>query len=134
MSDLPRLNGIIRAWERGKPAFATFSSAEKQAATDIATAPYDGVVYEMEHRPFEPTGLQDALQYMLNRRQILKSGTPAPLVTPICRIPPNGCEMNQTYAKQVLDRGVYGVVWPHTDTVEEAYNAVSACRYPRLPS
>jgi 4-hydroxy-2-oxoheptanedioate aldolase len=24
------------------------------------------------------------------------------------------------------------VVWPHISTVEEAYNAVSACRYPRL--
>ncbi|MGH6861399.1 MAG: aldolase/citrate lyase family protein, partial [Phyllobacterium sp.] len=26
----------------------------------------------------------------------------------------------------------YGVVWPHISTVEEAYNAVAACRYPRL--
>jgi 2-keto-3-deoxy-L-rhamnonate aldolase RhmA len=26
----------------------------------------------------------------------------------------------------------YGIVWPHISTVEEAYNAVAACRYPRL--
>ena len=39
--------------------------------------------------------------------------------------------MSQWLAKQVLDIGVYGVVWPHISTVEEAYNAVAACRYPR---
>jgi len=47
------------------------------------------------------------------------------------RIPPNGGEMNQFIAKQVLDIGVYGIVWPHVSTVEEARNAVQACRYPR---
>src|ERR1043165_2322814 len=40
-------------------------------------------------------------------------------------------EMNQFIAKQVLDIGVYGIVWPHVSTVEEARNAVQACRYPR---
>lgn len=34
-------------------------------------------------------------------------------------------------AKQVLDIGVYGIVWPHVSTVQEAWNAVAACRYPR---
>jgi 4-hydroxy-2-oxoheptanedioate aldolase len=41
--------------------------------------------------------------------------------------------MNQWFAKQALDIGAYGIVWPHVDTVEQAYNAVGACRYPRLP-
>jgi 4-hydroxy-2-oxoheptanedioate aldolase len=50
------------------------------------------------------------------------------------RIPPNGAEMGQVHAKQALDLGVYGIVWPHISSVEEAYNAVAACRYPRLPS
>jgi 4-hydroxy-2-oxoheptanedioate aldolase len=31
----------------------------------------------------------------------------------------------------VLDSGAYGIVWPHVSTVEEARNAVVACRYPR---
>ena len=34
-------------------------------------------------------------------------------------------------AKQVLDHGVYGIVWPHVSTVDEARNAVVASRYPR---
>jgi 4-hydroxy-2-oxoheptanedioate aldolase len=71
------------------------------------------------------------MQYMLDRAQILKSGSLAPAVAPMVRIPPNGGEMNQFIAKQVLDIGVYGIVWPHVSTVEEARNAVQACRYPR---
>ncbi|MDA8051727.1 MAG: aldolase/citrate lyase family protein [Rhodospirillales bacterium] len=31
----------------------------------------------------------------------------------------------------MLDSGVYGVVWPHVSTVDDAHNAVAACRYPR---
>ena len=77
--------------------------------------------------------LRDALQYMLDRKQIAESGSLAPKVTPMVRIPPNGNEMNQWIAKQVLDIGVFGIVFPHVSTVEEARNAVGACRYPRLP-
>jgi 4-hydroxy-2-oxoheptanedioate aldolase len=88
----------------------------------------------MEHAPMSAPALRDALQYMLDRRQILDSGTLAPKVTPLVRIPPNGGEMNQWIAKQVLDIGVFGIIFPHVSTVEEARNAVSACRYPRLSS
>ena len=48
------------------------------------------------------------------------------------RIPVNGVEKGQLHAKQALDLGCYGIVWPHISTVDEAYNAVAACRYPRL--
>jgi 4-hydroxy-2-oxoheptanedioate aldolase len=59
------------------------------------------------------------------------SASLAPAVTPFVRIPPNGGELNQWVAKQVLDSGVYGVIWPHVSTVDDARNAVAACRYPR---
>src|SRR4030081_1657965 len=113
MPELPRLNPAIRA------------------AQAIAAAPYDGVVFEMEHNPYDIRTLRDCMQYMLDRSQIVKSGSLAPAVAPMVRIPPNGGELNQFIAKQVLDIGVYGIVWPHVSTVEEARNAVQACRYPR---
>src|ERR1700741_1434939 len=69
---------------------------------------------------------------MLNRGQIAKSGSLAPSVTPMVRTPPNGAEKAQFQAKQALDLGAYGIVWPHISTVDQAYNAVAACRYPRL--
>jgi 4-hydroxy-2-oxoheptanedioate aldolase len=128
---VPRLNGAIRALEQGQPTFVTFSPAEVGQAQAVGDANYDAVVYEMEHGPYDIRVLRDCLQYMLNRKQILQSGSLAPAVTPFVRIPPNGGEYNQWIAKQVLDSGVYGVVWPHVSTVEDARNAVAASRYPR---
>jgi 4-hydroxy-2-oxoheptanedioate aldolase len=134
MADLPRLNGVIRALEAGRPAFTCFSPAEIDSAFAISTSKYDGVVYEMEHNPWDGRALRDSLQYMLNRAQIAKSGSIAPAVAPMVRVPVNGIEKGQWHAKQALDIGCYGIVWPHISTVEEAYNAVAACRYPRLKS
>ena len=131
MATTTRLNNIIRAWEEGRPAFASWAKADRQTAIDLSGTPYDGVVYEMEHNPWDMMGLQDALQYMLSRKQIVSSASLAPEITPIVRIPSNGVEKNQAYAKQALDRGVYGVIWPHINNPEQAYNAVSACRYAR---
>jgi 4-hydroxy-2-oxoheptanedioate aldolase len=131
VANLPRLNGIIRAWEQGRPAFAAFAQPDRLTAIELSTAPYDGIIYEMEHNPWDVIALQDSMQYLLNRRQIHSAGSLAPTVTPIVRIPPNGCEMNQFFAKQALDRGAYGIVWPHISNAEQAYNAVASCRYPR---
>lgn len=127
----PRLNGAIAALEAGKAAFATFAPADPGTAQALAASPYDAAVFEMEHGAYDIGALRTAMQWMLDRRQIAAAGTVAPAVAPMVRIPPNGAEMNQWIAKQVLDAGVYGVVWPHVSTVAEARNAVSACRYPR---
>ncbi len=132
MTDIPRLNSVIRALEQGQIAFATFATADVETALGLSTSKYDGVVFEMEHNPWDIKALKDCLQYMLNRRQIVDAGSLAPAVTPSVRIPPNGGEQNQWVAKQALDLGVYGIVWPHISTAEQAYNAVAACRYPRL--
>ena len=132
MSDIPRLNGVIKALEEGKIAFVGFNPVDIESAIAMASSPYDGIAFEMEHAPLDFPGLRHALQSMLDRRQILDRGTLAPKVTPMVRIPPNGGEMNQWVAKQVLDIGVFGIIFPHVSTVEEAWNAVSACRYPRL--
>ena len=134
MAEPIRLNAAIRALEQGQPAFTTFTPPDIAAAQAINAAPYDAVVFEMEHTPYDGPLLRHCLQYMLDRNQILKAGNNAPAVTPMVRIPPNGGEMSQWFAKQALDIGVYGVIWPHVSTVEEARNAVAACRYARAPS
>jgi 4-hydroxy-2-oxoheptanedioate aldolase len=133
MPEIPRLNGVIRALEEGKTAFVGFAPVDIETAGALASSSYDGIAFEMEHAPMSAPALRDALQFMLDRRQILEGGTLAPKVTPMVRIPPNGGEMNQWIAKQVLDIGVFGIIFPHVSTVEEARNAVGACRYPKLP-
>ena len=134
MTEIPRLNGVVAALEAGRPTFTTFTTADIQAAISLSATRYDGIVFEMEHNPWDIRALRDSLQYMLSRGQIASSGSVAPAVTPMVRIPPNGGEMAQWHAKQALDLGVYGVVWPHVSSVDQAYNAVAACRYPRLQS
>src|SRR3954462_3951646 len=131
MADL-RLNGVIRALEAGQPAFTCFQPAEIDSAYAIQWTKFDGVVFEMEHNPWDGKALRDALQYLLNRGQIVKATNIAPAVTPMVRVPVNGVEMAQWQAKQALDMGCYGIVFPHISTVEEAANAVGACRYPRM--
>lgn len=131
---MTRLNQLILTMESGRKAFATFAPAEPEAALWVSAARYDGVIYEMEHRPWDAVRLRDTLQYMVNAPRAIATGLPSPAVTPIVRIPANGGEMNQWLAKQALDMGAFGIVWPHVSTAEQAYNAVSACRYPRLKS
>jgi 4-hydroxy-2-oxoheptanedioate aldolase len=133
MADLPRLNNIIRALEAGQHALTCFAPAEVNSAVAMSASKFDGCVFEMEHNPWDSGRLRDCLQYMLNRAQIAKAGL-VPPVTPLVRIPVNGVEMAQWQAKQALDVGCYGIVFPHISTVEEAANAVGACRYPRLKS
>jgi len=131
MSEIPRLNGAIRAFEKGTTALTAFSIAETSAAQAIDAAGYDAVVFEMEHNPFDVNVLRDCMQYMIDRRRVAQSGSVAPSVTPMVRLPANGVERNQWMAKQVLDMGVYGILWPHICTVEDAKSAVAACRYSR---
>jgi 4-hydroxy-2-oxoheptanedioate aldolase len=132
MTDQARLNGVIGALERGQVSFTAFSPPDIGSALAFANSDYDGIVFEMEHNPWDAPVLRDCLQYMLNRRQIATADTLAPAVAPMVRIPPNGEEKSQFLAKQALDLGVYGIVWPHVTSVEDAYSAVASCRYPRL--
>jgi len=135
MAAIPRLNGVIGALESGQVAITTFVSPPTvDNAIAVAGAAYDGAIFEAEHSPYDIKELRDGMQYMLNRRQILDGATLAPAVTPLIRVPCNGSEMNQWMAKQALDIGAYGIVWPRVSTVEEAWNAVAACRYPRPAS
>lgn len=130
-----RLNGVIRALNEGSGiSFTSFIQAEVENAVNFAQSANDGVVFELEHNPWDIRALREAMQFLLLRQRIARAGTVACQMTPLVRIPPSGSEMNQWFAKQALDLGAYGIVWPRISTPEEAYNAVAACRYPRRPS
>jgi len=132
MAVTSRLNRVIGMLETGQRTFAAFASADPAAAVEFSTTRYDALVFEMEHKAWDIAALRDSFQYLLNRKQVFEAETLAPAITPIVRIPPNGSEKAQWHAKQALDLGAFGIVWPHISTVEEAYNAVAACRYPKL--
>ncbi len=53
MAELPRLNGVVGALEKGQHVLTTFTPADTEAAIALATAKYDAVVYEMEHNAYD---------------------------------------------------------------------------------
>ena len=90
MAELPRLNGIIKTTDEGMPAFIASASVGDIGSVQAAAAgPFDGVLFDMEHSPYDIRGLADSLQWLLDPRQIVQRGSVAPKVTPIVRIPPN---------------------------------------------
>ena len=61
-TQIPRLNGVIKALEAGQIAFAPFSATERGAAQAINSAPYDGIVLENEHSPYDIKNIHRRLQ------------------------------------------------------------------------
>ncbi len=135
MTDGIRYNKAIDLLEQGKTVFASglVWNGNLDDLTFIADSDYDMVMIEMEHEGFSLNDLRVSLQFLLNRRRIAEKGNVQPDVVPLVRIPPNSRERNQWIIKQALDTGVYGLVLPHLNTVEEAQAAVVAARYPQVP-
>src|SRR2546430_7718301 len=135
MTKKVRYNKIIDLLECGKPVFSTSTvpNGNLDDLTYIADADYDAVIIEMEHEGFSFTTVRTSLQVLLNRKRIAEKGNLQPDVVPMVRIPPNARERNQWVIKQALDTGVYGLVLPHLNTVEDAQAAVTAARYPPVP-
>lgn len=102
---------------------------EKLAAGQVPMTPEDWVWIDMEHGPYNTAGLRRMLGEMTKKR--LPNGQLP--TAPITRIPMDGWQAD-TYGwmvKQVLDQGVYGIIFPHVDNAEQARKAVEAMRHPQ---
>ena len=130
-----RYNKVIDLLEQGKPVFCSglVWNGNLDDLIYVADADYDMVIMEMEHEGFSFNNLRTSLQFILNRKRISGSGTAQADPVPLVRIPPNSRENSQWIIKQALDTGVYGLVLPHLNTVEDAHAAVVAARYPQVP-
>ena len=129
---MPRLNKIIGLLETKQAAFGTLlANGSYEDALWIGESGYDFAIIDMEHLDFGFPELRNTLQYLLNRGRIAKSGSAAPDVVPLVRVPPNASEMTEWVIKQTLDCGAYGIIQPHLSTVEQARAVVAAVRYPR---
>jgi imidazolonepropionase-like amidohydrolase/2-keto-3-deoxy-L-rhamnonate aldolase RhmA len=127
--DSNRLNRLVPRLQAGKPIFGGSIPPNSPTALNLArSSGWDFVWFEMEHSGFAPAELEAAVSSLLDRRQIQEDG-PGPAVVPLVRIPSNGREMNEWTIKHVLDQGVFGILFPHINTVEEARHAVSFSRY-----
>jgi len=81
----------------------------------LCAVPLDFVWMDMEHGPLTIHDLSSAVNVCLG------SG-----ICPLVRVP---C-VEDWPVKWVLDQGVRGVIFPFVNSVEEAQQAISSCRYP----
>ncbi len=135
MAENVRYNRVVDLLEQGRPVFCSglVWNGNLDDITFIADSEYDMVIVEMEHEGLSFNNLRTSLQFLLNRKRIAEGGGLQASPTPFVRIPPNSREQSQWVIKQTLDTGVYGLVLPHLNTVEEARAAVVAARYPQVP-
>lgn len=128
-----RLNKAIDLLANGDAAFGVLSfDYSLNNARSMARSGLDFIIIDMEHAPFDVEQLRLFLLGMTDKRMILEKGNLQPDVVPFVRIPAVGSEDVIWQVKQVLDVGVFGVMFPSVDTREEAERAVRAIRYPQL--
>jgi 4-hydroxy-2-oxoheptanedioate aldolase len=126
------LNRAIELLESDQPAFGVLSfDYSLQSARTLASSDLDFIIIDMEHAPYDVERLRTFLLGMTDKRQIMEKGSLQMNVTPFVRVPATGPEEVLYQAKQVLDVGVFGVMYPSISTRAEAEHAVSATRYPQ---
>ena len=128
-----RLNKLIELCENDEPAFGLLSfDYSLNNARSMANSGLDFILIDMEHAPFDVERLRAFLLGMTNKRSIAAKGNLQPDVVPFVRIPAaGGANEMIAQAKQVLDVGVYGIMYPAIHTREQAELAVRATRYPQ---
>ena len=132
---MARYNKVIELLEQDKPVFCSglVWNGALEDLSFIADSDYDMTIIEMEHQDFNFDKLRMSLQFLLSRKKISEGASLQADPAPFVRVPPNFREQNQWVLKQALDTGVYGLVLPHLNTVEDAQAAVIAARYPQVP-
>jgi 2-keto-3-deoxy-L-rhamnonate aldolase RhmA len=109
-------NPVKVSLREGKPVIAgTVTVASPDVAAHMASFGFDLLWIEMEHSPITLETLRNMV--------LATRGLPG---IPAARVP-----VNELWtAKRVLDTGALGVIFPMVNTVEEARQAVAACKYP----
>lgn len=125
-----RVNKVIALLDAGKPVFGLFSGPKTpQSAMSIAESDADFVFYSMESGPFDVDGMQVYMQFLMDRAQLANGGFNEHPI--LARLPPirDGNVEALDRTKRLLDAGVYGIVYPHLETAEQAAWANRAMRY-----
>ena len=127
-----RLNRTIELLNDNRPAYGAFAfDMSLEQAMKISAANLDYVFIDMEHRPYDVERLRVFLLGMTNKRRIQEKGSLQMDVTPIVRLPTSNVTQTEVLAKQVLNMGAFGLMFPTTSTAEQALQAVRVSRYPQ---
>ena len=128
-----RLNHAIEILDSDQTAFGVLSfDYSLENARAMARSGLDFIIIDMEHSPFNVESLRLFLLGMTDKRSLNRKGNLQADTVPFVRIPATGAEDVLAQAKQVLDVGVFGVMYPSIGNRAEAEIAVRATRYPQL--
>ena len=110
------VNRVIENLFQDKPAIGTFTQTPE---TDI-----DFTVIDEQYGDFDVNDVRKVLVDMrVNNRP--------PIVAPIVRIPLAVRDAPQDVVRQLLDAGVFGIMFPDIETQEQATAAISSMRFPQ---
>ncbi|MEE3237923.1 MAG: aldolase/citrate lyase family protein [Pseudomonadota bacterium] len=113
------VNRVIENLFQDKPAIGTFTQTPE---TDI-----DFTVIDEQYGDFDVNDVRKVLVDMrVNNRP--------PIVAPIVRIPLAVRDAPQDVVRQLLDAGVFGIMFPDIETHEQATAAISSMRFPQTAS
>jgi 4-hydroxy-2-oxoheptanedioate aldolase len=128
----PRLNRTVELLAQGRATFGILSHDRSlDNARALARSALDFVIIDMEHGPLDIETLRVFLLGMIDKERILQKGHAQMDVTPLVRLPANGRDQATFLAKQALDAGVMGIMFPYVNTPAEAELAVRSMRYPQ---
>jgi 4-hydroxy-2-oxoheptanedioate aldolase len=127
-----RINKCIELLEQGQPVYVTIGFGGYEEGKKMAQTTYDMIVYDMEHKPLNLTGLE-AFMKGLKDGGPTKSGHLTPTVVP--QLPCGGwdettMQANYWMCHQVLDTGAHGVYLCHAGDPGAVRVVVRSCRYP----
>ena len=131
---MPRINRAIELLEAGQPIY--YSGVHGGLTYENGTAHSDTwadyLMVEFEHGAFNPVGLGHFMRGLVDAGPT-RSGHRTPAV--ICTLPTDGTDENVMRAnawmiKQVLARGVHGILLCHAETPGAVRVFVESSRYP----
>ena len=112
--DATPINRVIERLRQDRPAIGTFT---RTAGPDL-----DFAVIDTQYGTFDIDAVRQALAG-------IRTGNGAPAVAPIVRIPYDAREAPHAVVKQLLDIGVFGVMFPDIETKAQAMTAIGSMRF-----
>ena len=130
---MARVNRLIELLEQDQPTFgARVPALTHEAGVAAAQTPYDYLIVEFEHQPFDVGGLRAFLRGLVDGGPT-RSGhrTPPVLATlPATGVSAEVVRANAWQLAHVLAAGVHGVILCHAEVAEAARALVANARYP----
>lgn len=128
-----RLNPVIERLERGDRVVGTFPAGQTGLAGGRALAASGNhfVMIDLQYGVFDLSGPQQMMLGLVDKAAILRKGSLQPSVVPFARIPVAAHDAPQFVVSQLLDLGVFGIMFPDIESKDEAVSAVASMQYPQ---